>query len=41
MRNDRIETTKRICDIDKVMYHLITRSKIKWLFMKKIWILLI
>jgi len=29
MRNDRIETTKRICDIDKVMYHLITRSKNK------------
>lgn len=27
MRNERIEITKRICNLDKMIYHLITRSK--------------
>lgn len=27
MRNERIETTKEICDLDHMMYHLISREK--------------
>lgn len=27
MRNERIESTKRICDLDDMIYHIVTRSK--------------
>lgn len=35
MRNERIEITKRICDLDDVIYHMITRSKNKMLIFEE------